>query len=195
MPLPDTIRVRLSSEEAGAISLTEVVVREMPLRELVEYMLPLAGKNTARIREFLKRGSLVSGASRFRWTGWEAAEEELAALLEGFPDPDPLRPFAAERCVRAVLRGAGRTVEIPREAGARTRALRRESFWDSLMEIAAAGRYSGYSYRHRADRFEVALEPEAAQRLRAAAGAVSYSTLRDLIGAIEWASVEFHVER
>src|SRR5579872_6317441 len=105
MSLPDAIRVKLSSEAAEGISLTPVVVREMPLRELVEHMLGVTGKDEARVRELLLRGALVSGASRFRWTGWEADHAGLRELLATFPDPEPSRPFAPERSVRAILRG------------------------------------------------------------------------------------------
>jgi hypothetical protein len=79
--LPETIRVKLSSEQAGAISLTQVVVQEMPVRELVEHMLGYTGKDEARVRELLLRGTLVSGASRFRWAGWEPEPDEVAELL------------------------------------------------------------------------------------------------------------------
>src|SRR5689334_23873133 len=98
MSLPDRVRVKLSSEAAESISLTPVVVREMPLRELVEYMLGVTGKDADRVCELLRRGTLVSGASRFRWAGWDAEREAVVALLAGFPDPEPLRPLAAERC-------------------------------------------------------------------------------------------------
>ena len=77
MALPPTVRVKLSSEAAESISITPVVVQEMPVGELVEYMLGVTGKDEARIRELLLRGSLVSGASRFRWTGWDAGLENL----------------------------------------------------------------------------------------------------------------------
>ena len=93
MALPPTVRVKLSSEAAESISITPVVVQEMPVGELVEYMLGVTGKDEARIRELLLRGSLVSGASRFRWTGWDAGLENLRELLATFPDPDPSRPF------------------------------------------------------------------------------------------------------
>ena len=122
--LPETIRVKLSSEQAGAISLTQVVVREMPVRELVEHMLGYTGKDEARVRELLLRGTLVSGASRFRWMGWAPGAREVAELLATFPDPEPGRPFDAARCVRAVLRGRRAAVEIPREAGLRKGLLR-----------------------------------------------------------------------
>jgi hypothetical protein len=192
MPEERRVRVKISSEEAGAISLTEVVSQEFALRELVEYMLPLAGKDVARIREILRRGTLVSGASRFRWTGWEAGETELLELLDGFPEPDPSRAFDAARCVHVVLRGTRRTVEIPREAA---RARRGPGLWDALMETAAAADYAGYSYRWRADRYAAALAPLAAARLRAAAESVVYTRLRDQVRAAEILSVEFFVER
>jgi len=72
MPLPEKIRVKLSSEAAESIALTPVVVQEMALRELIEHVLGVTGKDEARIRDLLLRGTLVSGASRFRWPGWEA---------------------------------------------------------------------------------------------------------------------------
>ena len=93
MPLPETIRVKLSSEAADYVSLTPVVVQEIPLRDLVEHMLGVTGKDEARVRDLLLRGTLVSGASRFRWTGWEADIESVRVLLAAFPDPDPARAF------------------------------------------------------------------------------------------------------
>ena len=96
-----------------------MVVQDLPVRELVEHMLGVAGKDEARIREMLLRGTLVSGASRFRWAGWEADRESLRELLATFPDADPPRPFAAAGCMRALLRGGRQAIEIPREAAAR----------------------------------------------------------------------------
>src|SRR5690348_15504309 len=110
MALPDRVRVKLSSEAAESISITPVVAREMPLRELVEYMLGVTGKDEARIQELLLRGSLVSGASRFRWAGWEAEPQALRDLLGSFPDPEPARPFTPEQCVRAILRGGRQAI-------------------------------------------------------------------------------------
>src|SRR5579863_3750057 len=143
MSLPETVRVKLSSEAAGYVSVTPVVVQEMPLRDLVEHMLGVTGKDEARVRDMLLRGTLVSGASRFRWTGWEADKESIRVLLAAFPDPDPARAFIASQCTRVVLRGPRQPITIPRDAAERrgviSSLLRRKSFWDHLMSIAESG--------------------------------------------------------
>jgi hypothetical protein len=197
MALPQTVRVKLSSEAAEAISLTPVVVQELAVRDLIEHMLGVTGKDEPRIRNILLRGTLVSGASRFRWTGWDADAGALRELLASFPDPDPTRPFAVERCIRAVLRGGRQAVEIPREAGVRKGIFQRKAFWDHLMELAAGGPhvYSGYTYRDRADRYMRHFTLAETERLRAASQAVRFSTLRDQIRAAAFGSVELFAAR
>jgi hypothetical protein len=196
MPLPETIRVKLSSEAAESIALTPVVVQELALRELVEHILALTGKDERRVIEILRRGSVVSGASRFRWAGWEAEPEGMRSLLGTFPDPDPSRPFAAGRCLHAVLRGGRGSIAIPRAAGERKGIFRRSSFWDALMEVAAPGlSYSGYSYRDRADRYTRELSVGDVARLREASPLLRYSTLRDQVRLGAYQSVELMVGR
>jgi|SRR5271157_5011066 len=197
MALPQTVRVKLSSEEAGAISLTPVVVQELPVRDLVEHLLGVTGKDETRIRDLLRRGTLVSGASRFRWAGWEADAESVKDLLAGFPDADPSRPFAAGRCVRAILRGGGRGCEITREVGSRKGLFERTSFWSQLMEVARAAdaAYAGYSYKDRADRYLREFSAEEAQRVRTASDSVKYSTLREQLRLGTFAQAELYVVR
>ncbi|HKW97741.1 MAG TPA: hypothetical protein VJN43_08390 [Bryobacteraceae bacterium] len=202
MSLPQTVRVKLSSEAAGYVSITPVVVREMPTRELVEHMLGITGKDEARVQDLLLRGTLVSGASRFRWTGWAAEAEAVRSLLASFPDPDPGRPFSAAQCVLAVLRGgAQHPIGIPRDIGSKrgaaARILRRASFWDVLIGIAAAGtpQYAEYSYRERADVYHLPLSANEVQRLRAAARLVRYSALEIQIRSAPVDSVELYVSR
>jgi hypothetical protein len=201
MALPHTVRVKLSSEAAESISITPVVVREMPVRELVEYMLGVTGKDEARVRELLLRGSLVSGASRFRWTGWDAGLENVRDLLATFPDPDPSRPFDPSHCTRATLRGGRQAIEIAREAGARKGLFQRESFWDALMKtVAAAGPvytpvYAGYSYRERADRYLRDFTHAELGQLRAASGLVRYTVLGDQIRTLAFTQAELYVKR
>ncbi len=197
MALPATVRVKLSSEAAESISITPVVVQEMPVRELVEYMLGVTGKDVARIRELLLRGSLVSGGSRFRWAGWDAELENLRALLATFPDPDPARAFIAANCTRATLRGGRQPVEISREAGARKGLLQRESFWDALMKVIAGSNpvYAGYSYRERCDRFLREFTRDELGQLRGASGLVRYTILSDQIRTLAFTQAELYVKR
>ena len=197
MALPQTVRVKLSSEVAEAISITPVVLQELPVRELVEHLLGIAGKDESRIREMLLRGTLVSGATRFRWAGWEADRESLRELLATFPDAEPARPFAAAACIRATLRGGRHAIEIPREAAARKSLFQRKTFWDLLMEVVGASgpAYSGYSYRDRADRYLREFTPAEIECVRAAASEVRYSALREQIWSVGFAQAELYVTR
>jgi hypothetical protein len=197
MALPQTVRVKLSSEAAESISLTPVVVQDMPVRELIEHVLGVTGKDETRIREILLRGNLVSSASRLRWAGWEADIDSVNALLGTFPDSDPSLAFARERCLRAVLRGGRYPVEIPRDAGERKGLFRRLSFWDVLMDVASASTlvYAGYSYRDRADRFHREISVEETQRLRSAGDLVRYTTLRGQLRSVGFTAIELFVGR
>jgi hypothetical protein len=197
MPLPPTIRVKLSSEAAEAIAMTPVVVQELPMREFLHHMLGVTGKDVARMREILLRGTMVAGASRFRWAGWAVEDEALRELLAEFPDADPSRTFVAARCVRLVLRGGRQPIEVRREAAAQKGLFQRQTFWDVLMDVVGGAPlgYAGYSYRDRADRFQRELSVAESERLRAAADSVKYSTLRDQIRMVAFTSVEVLVTR
>jgi hypothetical protein len=199
--LPPTVRVKLSSEAAEAISLTPVVVQELAIRDLIEHVLGVAGKDEARLREILLRGTLVSGGSRFRWTGWEPDGAALKEILATFPDPNPSRIFEPAQCVGVVLRGGRHAVAIPRDAVSRrggwSALLRRPTFWDRLMELVASVQpaYSGYSYRDRADRYVAALTVEHAGVLRDAAVLIRYSTLRAQVQSVGFVQAELLVRR
>jgi len=197
MALPQTVRVKLSTEAAEAISITPVLVQELPVRELVEHMLGVTGKDESRIRELLLRGTVVSGASRFRWAGWEPELDSLRELLATFPDPEPERPFAGDRCVRAILRGGRQPIEIPREAVDRKALFHRESFWGVLIQVIVAAPlvYAGYSYRDRPDRYIREFTHAEVTHLRASCGSVKFSTLRDLIQSVAFISAELYVTR
>jgi hypothetical protein len=197
MSLPSSVRVKISSEAAGAISITQVVAREMPFAELIERMLGVTGKDAARVHDLLLRGTLVSGASRLRWDGWDADAESLREILATFPDAEPQRPFARQRCVRATLGGGGVRIDIPREVGIKKRLLRRTSFWEVAMEAASGGdpQYVEYSYRDRADCYRVRLSQEAAARLRQNASLLGYSSLEAQIRAARLEVADLYVAR
>lgn len=177
--------------------MTPVVAQELPIRELIDHMLGVTGKDLPRMREVLLRGTMVVGASRFRWTGFAAAEEELLQVLAGFPDADPLRSFAADRCIRVVLRGGRAPIELRREAIDRKGLFQRETFWGLLMEVAGGGaiRYAGYSYRDRADRFVAELSVAECDRLRAGSHSVKFNTLREQLRTAAFTSAEIFVVR
>jgi hypothetical protein len=197
MALPQTIRVKLSSEAAESIALTPVVVQEMAVRDLLEHVLGVTGKDEARIRDLLLRGTLVSGATRFRWGGWEAEAEALRDLLGTFPDPEPLRAFTAETCVRAILRGGRQSIEILQDACSRKGFFQRRSFWESLMAVAGGGAtaYLGYSYRDRADRYLREFTRAETEELRAASGSIQYSTLREQVRTVAFVQAELLARR
>jgi hypothetical protein len=198
MAHPETIRVRLSPEDAGAITLSPVVAQDLALAELIEIVVRAAGKDSERVRRILEAGTVLSGATRYRWAGWETTREEVEQLLARFPDPEPERRFAPELCVAAVFEDAiGRRLELPRAVGARRRFLRRRAFWDVLIELARSQplRYVEYSYQQQADRYRMEVSVETALALRDAARMVPFRTLADRLRRSSLTRVDFYVAR
>lgn len=177
MPLPGAVRVKLSSEAAEFVALTAVVVREMPFSELLEHVVSATGPEATRARGILKRGSLVSGATRFRWQGLECEVAELDAAIAALPQPEPGRPFAEERCQRVILIASTIRIEIGREAAEQRRLFKRSSFWQSLMEEAASPAYVAYLYKDHADHYSVPLTPEPRERLKTATALLKFDGL------------------
>lgn len=75
------VTVKTSSEATDNVNLAQVLQHKMPLRELVELMLPITGRDFARIQTRLHSGSLVRRTVRYRWEPLTITGEELAALL------------------------------------------------------------------------------------------------------------------
>ncbi len=165
---PDKIRVRLLSEAAEYVSVSQVVQRDFSLAELVETMLPVLGKDASRIRQILRAGTISTGDFRYRWEPLEADPRELERLLETFPGPDPSRTFQPEECFLVRFRRGTETLDLPREAASRKPWLARQSFWDGLLALTGKDiRYADYSHADRADIFALPLDREIAERLRA----------------------------
>ncbi len=177
--------------------MTPVVRQELLLAEFIETILRVTGKDAARIRNILRQGVVVSGASRFRWEPIESTPEEIAQLLEAFPDPWPERVFDPSRCVRAALAGGRAAIELTREAASRKRWLQRRSFWQALMETVTdlAPIYQQYSYAGRADVYRLELTPETARALREQAGLLRYSSLEMQVREYSYDRVDLWVER
>ncbi len=197
MALPEHIPTKISSEAAGYVSMSPVARQDLPARELVERILGLTGKDPARIRDILSRGTLVSGPSRYRWQPLDANEDDLAALLTSFPDPLPDRPFEAARCNLIVVRGKRGDVSLSREAAEPRRWFRKESFWDVLIELVerSGPRYERYSYSERADVYSVELSFETAAELQSRAKLLKYTSLIEQLHYAEPTAAEALVER
>jgi hypothetical protein len=193
--LPPEVRVKISSEAAGAIAMAEVAVRTIPIRELVEQTLGAGGKDVARIEEILRRGSLVAGESRLRWEGFPADAMELGAILSTFPDPDPARPFDGARCFHVQLLAGREKLDISRKMGAKRRFFRRRSFWDVLMDVACSAEYVEYSYKLRCDHYRLHLNLDRLGTVQNGALLLPYQKLREKIAGLGYDSAEFFVSR
>ncbi len=197
MDARELVTVKISSEAAGYISVTEVVVQQIPLVELVETILGVTGKQPERVREMLRLGVLVAGGARYRWQGWEEDAASVRRLLEAFPDSDPSRAFREDLCHRAILTGPRCRVEIPREAAAARPLLRRRSFWDALMAMAGTAQpyYVEYSYKWSADRFRVDLDREMNAALLEAAKLLRHRGLRARVASGDFDRIELYAAR
>lgn len=187
--------MKLSSENAESIALTAVVSQEMPVLELTEHLLGVTGKDPARIRELLLRGTLVAGGTRFRWAGWPVSLAEVDTLLESFPDPDPSRAFNAERCNRVVLVTEGGPIGFTPQIASKRGWFARRHFWQALLEECAGVEYVDYVYRERADRYRAALSREAANRVTRQSKLLQHRQLGGRIRNAIVQSVEFYCIR
>jgi hypothetical protein len=166
MPLPETIPVRYTDEEAGYVTVRPIVRQTFKLEELLDMLLSVAGKDLMRVRQLLRTGTVVYHFFRYSWSGFDANESELAAALARFPDAEPSRPFPPEDCTVALFESGGaiprHLMELSRSDGSKRRLLRGRSFWDQLLEIAANEkvRYERYSYGRRADIYCLDLDGE-----------------------------------
>jgi hypothetical protein len=198
VPLPETIPVRYTEEEAGYVTVRPLVRQTFRLHELLDMILSVAGKDAARVRQLLHSGTVVYHFYRYSWAGFDASESELAAALAQFPDANPSRPFAAAQCTDALFDGGGANprhlLELDRMAASRRRMFRRQSFWKRLMEIAAEENpyYQEYSYGRRADLYRLVLDGENISRFADAANRLAPGTLRSVLRILpEAASIVF----
>src|SRR5581483_4832449 len=101
MPLPETIPVRYTDEEAGYVTVRPIVKQTFQWSELLDMILSVTGKDVARVKQLLHSGTVVYHFFRYSWNGFDVDEHELAAALARFPDAEPARPFAPEQCAVA----------------------------------------------------------------------------------------------
>jgi len=195
MAAPDIVRVKLSSEEAGSIALTPVVVRDMQFGELLEELAAVHGKDRERIAATLKRGSVTRGATRFRWQPLELSDVELASALACLPNDEPNRPFEFRCCTQAMFTGPGVRITVVREMAEARRLFHRNSFWSALLQISGTAQYVAYSYRERADTFQARLSAGQRESIRRALQALKNQALARRIHLAPFETIEFIVTR
>jgi hypothetical protein len=184
VPLPDSIPVKYTEEEAEYLSVRPVVRQAFSSAELVDMVVSVAGKDLSRVQKILSSGTVVFHSFRYWWTGFDTDPAALQALLQKYPDPDPSRPFRAEDCAEVILESSGsparHSLRIRREEASKRRLLSSRSLWDDLMNLAreAAPAYREYSYSLRGDIFFLSLSPEQIARLAREALRSAPRTLR-----------------
>jgi hypothetical protein len=172
VPLPETIAVKYTEEEAEYLSMRPLVRQTFRSAELVDMILAVTGKDPARIRQILRSGTIVFHSYRYWWPGFEADSEALAQLLAGYPDSDASRTFRAEDCTEVILGSSstvGNGLRIRREDARKRRLFRARTFWDCLMDLARelSPRYREYSYALRGDIYSAPLNAQQLARLAA----------------------------
>jgi hypothetical protein len=194
VPLPETIPVRFTEEDAEYVNVRPVKRQTFRLRELVDMVLSVTGRDVVRIRKIFHSGTIVYHFFRYTWHGFDAGDAEISALLADFPSDfppgDPRRIFSPKSCAAVLIESAviGRQpVEVPRAAAERKPLFATSSLWDSLLSLTvtnpSAVTYSGYSYARRADLFRLDLTPDQSASLLRDAARLAPRNLRPAIQA------------
>ena len=172
MPLPETIAMRFTEEDAGYVTVRPVVKQVFRLAELIDMVLSVTGKKVARVQQIFRAGTVVYNGYRYWWDGFVSDVHELDALLAPFPDDDPSRPFEAPAVTAVSIEIGGgmqrSLISIAREEGSAKRLFHKSSPWELLLDAAreSAPRYEKHSHAQRADLYRLHLAPEAALALR-----------------------------
>jgi hypothetical protein len=188
VPLPESIPVRFTEEEAEYVSIRPVRRQIFKLRELIDMVLCVTGRDLPRVQQILRTGTIVFHFYRYWWQGFETDAAELSAVLAEFPADDSGRTFSPNECAVAVLDSAVKRrpgIDVKKSDADHKSLFASQSFWDCLLALAESAqeiKYGGYSFARRADLFRVELSAEQAVRLQRDAGKFASRALR---GAIE----------
>jgi len=138
----------------------------------------VVGKDPHRVQQILRAGTVTFRSYRYWWDGFAPDSAALQEILDTYPDSDPSRPFAVERCTAVILESSGspprHSLRITREEATKKRGLRAlfgtGNFWDAVMKFATETgaknlHYKEYSYAFRADLYSRTLNAEEVVRL------------------------------
>src|SRR5580700_12296181 len=107
MPLPASIPVKYSEDDAQFISIRPLVRQTFSPAELVDMIVSVTGKDVERVRQILRSGTIVFNSFRYWWDAIEVDAAEISKALASYPDSDPSRPFRPEACTEVILQSAG----------------------------------------------------------------------------------------
>jgi hypothetical protein len=184
VPLPDSISVKYSEDDAQFISIRPLVRQSFRPAELIDMIVSVTGKDSARVAQILRSGTIVFNSYRYWWDALNPDSAALSEILNKYPDAQPSRAFRPEDCTEAILESAGtpprHSLRLRREVAAKKHLLRSRSFWDTLMDLTRnhTPTYSEYSYAQRADIYALNLDAQAIIRLSQDAARYAPRSLR-----------------
>jgi hypothetical protein len=171
MPLPETIAVRFTEEDAGYVTVRPVVKQTFRLAELTDMVVSVTGKDATRVQQIFRAGTVVYNGYRYWWEGFPSDAAAVATLLAPFPDDDPTRPFDSSAITAISLEVGGGTqrtlISITRKEASRRRLFHTKNPWQILLKSTqeSTPRYEKYSHAQHADIYRLHLLPEAALSL------------------------------
>jgi hypothetical protein len=172
VPLPETIPVRFTEEEAEYVSIRPVRRQIFKLRELVDMILSVTGRDLPRVQQILRTGTIVYHFYRYWWQGFETDPAELSAVLAEFPSDDPARIFRAADCTTIVLESSMKarpSIDVNKKDADHKSLFASQSFWECLLALATPQqeiKYGGYSFARRADLYRAELRAEQTANLQ-----------------------------
>lgn len=194
---PDSeIIVKISSEDAGSISLTRVLEQRVAVQDLVLQIVSVTGKDASRVSGILERGSFVKGMSRLRWQGF-VAESVTEACLHALPDPMPDRPFQLREASHIEVHGRQLEAELEAERLQQRRWFRRMSAYEALEGLLGnvTPDYQSYDYETRCDVFLWKPDDARVAALRGCWDLLADRALRRQLQAVHTARLVFRLPR
>jgi hypothetical protein len=191
MPLPETIAMRFTEEDAGYVTVRPVVKQTFRLGELADMVVSVTGKNVPRVQQIFRSGTIVYNTYRYWWEGFASNEDEITRLLAVFPDDDPTRLFNPALVTAFSLEIGGGTqrslVGIARGEAMARRLFQKRSPLEILLAAVkdSPPRYEKYSHAERADVYRVQLSFGVATSLLKQAAAASPRGLRKKLTALQ----------
>ncbi len=202
MPLPETIAMRFTEEDAGYVTVRPVVKQTFRLAELADMVVSVTGKNGPRVQQIFRAGTVVYNGYRYWWEGFASKENELTGLLALFPDDDPARLFNPAQVTAASLEIGGGTqrslVRITHREASAKKLFHKRSPWEILLSAAenSTPRYEKYFHAERADVYRVHVPVEVAASLLKQIQDAAQRVLRKKLAALQPpAAILFFVTR